>query len=138
MYVLFHCQNLSCHYWLQSSRNKLKNKSFFNSTNKISLSSIDIRKRKKNTNFILPTHFSMSFLDINIDFSFAKEMVQINKKNRHQILQDQTISWVFIFSKILSDSDSDYKMPAKILQDSNINKYIRLDCTILIWSYQFI
>jgi hypothetical protein len=69
------------------------------------------------------------------------------KKNRHQILQDLkrsytykifrtivsqdwTISQVFIFSKILSDSA--YKIPAKILQDSDIKKRIQLDCMILV------
>jgi hypothetical protein len=52
------------------------------------------------------------------------------------VSQNWTISWVFIFSKILSDSG--YKTPAKILQDSDIKKRIQLDCMILVWSYQFI
>jgi hypothetical protein len=74
------------------------------------------------------------------------------QKNRHQILsdltrsytyrifrtivsQDRTISWAFIFLKMLPDSD--FKMPAKILQDSNIKKRIWTDRTALVWSYQF-
>jgi hypothetical protein len=50
------------------------------------------------------------------------------------VSQDWTISWwVFILSKIFSDSD--YKMPAKILQDSYIKKHtIRLHNSCLILS----
>jgi hypothetical protein len=52
------------------------------------------------------------------------------------VLQDRTISSVFIFPKILSDSN--YRMPVKILQDSDITKRLQLNCMInadLICSY---
>ncbi len=44
------------------------------------------------------------------------------------VSQDRTISSVFIFPKILSDSN--YRMPVKILQDSDITKRLQLNCMI--------